>query len=37
MTFDDPITQQDGSIIVVVRDDTGKEIGFNQTYPDSGI
>jgi hypothetical protein len=33
MMFDDPVTLDDGSILVVVRDDEGNEIGFNQTFP----
>jgi len=33
MILDDPITLDDGSILVIVRDENGKEIGFNQTFP----
>ena len=33
MIFDDPVTLEDGSIVVIVRDDDGNEIGFNQTFP----
>jgi len=33
MMFDDPVTLDDGSILVIVRDDYGNEIGFNQTFP----
>lgn len=33
MTYDEPVTLDDGSIVVIVRDDDGNEIGFNQTFP----
>ena len=33
MILGDPQVQPDGSIIVVVYDDDGNEIGFNQTFP----
>ena len=33
MIFDEPITLDDGSIVTIVRDDNGNEIGFDQTFP----
>jgi hypothetical protein len=33
MILDTPVTLDDGSILVIVRDDQGQEIGFNQTFP----
>ena len=32
MIFDDPIVLDDGSTLVIVRDDNGNEIGSNQTF-----
>lgn len=32
MILDDPIILDDGSILVIVRDDDGNQIGSNQTY-----
>jgi len=33
MIQDAPITLEDGSILVIIRDENGNEIGFNQTFP----
>lgn len=33
MILDDPILLNDGSTLVIVRDEYGNEIGFNQTFP----
>jgi hypothetical protein len=33
MILDNPITLNDGSILVIVRDENGNEIGSNQTFP----
>jgi hypothetical protein len=33
MILDEPITLDDGSILVIVRDEQGNEIGSNQTFP----
>jgi len=33
MIQDNPITLDDGSILVIIRDENGNEIGFNQTFP----
>ena len=35
MILDEPITLEDGSILVIVRDEQGNEIGSNQTFPDA--
>jgi len=32
MILDDPITLDDGSILVIVRDENGNQIGSNQTF-----
>jgi len=31
--YDKPVTQPDGSILVIVRDKDRNEIGWNLTYP----
>jgi len=33
MILDNPITLDDGSILVIIRDENGNEIGSNQTFP----
>jgi len=33
MIQDEPILLDDGSTLVIVRDENGNEIGFNQTFP----
>jgi hypothetical protein len=33
MIYDAPLLLDDGSILVIVRDENGNEIGFNQTFP----
>ena len=33
MILDTPVTLDDGSIFVIVRDENGNEIGSNQTFP----
>jgi hypothetical protein len=33
MIQDQPITLDDGSILVIIRDENGNEIGSNQTFP----
>ena len=33
MILDTPVTLDDGSILVVVRDENGNQIGSNQTFP----
>jgi len=30
--FDDPVVLDDGSTLVIVRDENGNEIGSNQTF-----
>jgi len=33
MILDAPITLEDGSILVIIRDENGNQIGSNQTFP----
>jgi hypothetical protein len=33
MILDEPVTLEDGSILVIVRDEQGNEIGSNQIFP----
>jgi len=33
MILDEPVILDDGTILVIVRDDKGQEVGFNQTFP----
>ena len=32
-TLDKPIVKNDGTIVVIVRDETGKQVGYNTTAP----
>ena len=34
MILDEPVTLDDGSVVVVVRNNKGDEIGFNQSFPE---